>query len=63
MLKKPLFATLWTTEFGKVDPIFHSVMIINVPRVGTYTERFKDRSFCFRMTVVDVWRRALKQRI
>ena len=32
--KKPLFATLWTTEFGKVDPISHSVIIMTVPRVG-----------------------------
>lgn len=54
--KKPLFATLWTTEFGKVDPISHSVIIMTVPRVGAEWERFKDRSFCFRMTVVDAWR-------
>lgn len=45
--KIPLFVSLWTTEFGKVDPVFSSVMIITVPRVGTERGAFQRPLFLF----------------
>ncbi len=43
----PLFVSLWTTEFGKVDPTSSSVMIITVPRVGAERGAFQRPLFLF----------------
>jgi hypothetical protein len=54
--KKGLFTCLWTTAFGKVDPISLSVIIVIVPVQAPYRERFRTALFVSEITVVGAMR-------